>query len=106
MTSNAFSLNQPWARVKVEGQLEVEGRVLKLPCRLNEVIELDRVVETSQVRKAGDSVDALVLANLCFEHATNCNGQAVFVWPSVIPRHVCVQTKLPFLKVILAVRVP
>ena len=106
ITSNALCLDQPGARVEVQSKLEVKRGVVQLHGGLDEMIQLHRVVEAGEVSKAGDGMNALMLANLSFERATNCNGEAVLMWSCMIPWHVHVQAELPFVKIVLAVAVP
>ena len=47
-----------------------------------------------------------MLANLGFEHSSNCNGEAVLIRTCMIPWHVLVQAELPFVKIVLAIAVP
>ena len=66
IASNPFSLKEPGPPVEIQGQLEMNRRVVQGRSRLNDVIQVDRVVETGKVRQAGDRVDSLVFPDLSF----------------------------------------
>ena len=66
IASNPFGLNEPGPPVEIQGQLEVNRRVVQGRGRLDDVIQVDRVIETGKVREAGDRVDSLVFPDLSF----------------------------------------
>lgn len=106
VAGNAFRLQQSWQGIQIKSQLEVHRRVVELSRRLYDVVQVDRVVKAREVGEACDRVDALMFADLSFEHSAHCNGQAVPLGPGLVPGEVLVERDLPLLDVSFAVGVP
>ena len=106
LTRNALGLNESRTRVKVQSKLQVKRRVIQLLGRLDEMVQLDSVIKAGEICQASDRVDALVLANLCFEHSPDRDAETIFVRSGMIPGHVIVQSQLPSLKFVLPIGVP
>ena len=88
---DALGLQSPGTSIEVESQLQMQGRICKFSGGLNDGIQINMIIETSEVSQAGNSVNALMLGNLGMKHPTDGNAQAVLARSGLIPWEVLVQ---------------
>ena len=64
ISGDTFRLDDSWASVEVDDHLQVKQWIFELPCWLDELVEINRVVKAAEVRQASDSVNVVVFAEL------------------------------------------
>ena len=104
VTVDAFSLKRPGTTVKVKSQLQMQRWIGKFAGWFNDGVQVYMIIEARKVSQTGDSVNALVFGDLCAQHASNGNAQAILARSGLIPWEVLIQGKLPPLEVRLSVR--
>lgn len=62
ITGYSFRLDDARASVEVEGHLQMKKGVLKFSGRLNEVVQVDRVIKATKISQTCHLVDVVVFA--------------------------------------------